>query len=260
MNRVLALVFVTIFPAWNASHGQLIQDLAFAETTFDFGSIKELDGPVEHEFVFTNTGTGAIFIENVKASCGCTTPGWTKEEIAPGDKGFVKARYDPQNRPGPFKKSLTVATSGNKKNYVLYIEGQVEPKPRTIEDDFPQVMGGLRVKYRAFNMGKIYNNISISREFEVYNQSDETINFSMEIGKPAYITVEVDPPALASLQKGVIKVTYDAKAKNDLGFMSDNVTLTTDEAEEYMKSFAVYANIEEYFPPLTPEELASAPR
>ena len=37
----------------------------------------------------------------------------------------------------------------------IYIKGNVEPKPRSIEDDYPTVMGGLRVKYRSFNFGKL---------------------------------------------------------------------------------------------------------
>jgi len=54
-------------------------------------------------------------------------------------------------------------------------------------------------------------------------------------------------------------LVYDAKGKNDLGFMNDNVTLYTDEATDDIKSFSVYATIEEYFAPMTDEELAKAP-
>jgi len=43
--------------------------------------------------------------------------------------------------------------------------------------------------------------------------------------------------------------------------MSDNVVLFTDEeGDEARKTFSVYANIEEYFPPMTPEEFAKAPK
>ena len=56
-------------------------------------------------------------------------------------------------------------------------------------------------------------------------------------------------------------MAYDAKARNDLGFLSDNVVILTDESEEFnKKSFSVYATLEEYFPPLTKAELANAAR
>ena len=99
---VLTLVFGLIYTV----NAQVVKELAFAETVHDFGIINEVDGSVEHEFVFTNTGSEPIKILNVKASCGCTTPGWTKEEVPSGGEGFVKARYNPANRPGPFNKSL----------------------------------------------------------------------------------------------------------------------------------------------------------
>ena len=62
----------------------------------------------------------------MQASCGCTTPDWSKEPIAPGKKGFVKASYNPAGRPGNFNKSVTVTS--NQGTQVLYIKGQVVPK------------------------------------------------------------------------------------------------------------------------------------
>ena len=239
---------------------QIVQELAFSDKTHDFGTINEVDGPVEYEFTFTNTGTNTIKIENVKASCGCTTPGWTREEVFPGGTGFVKVKYDPQNRPGPFSKSLTVTTNSASKTYVLYIKGKVTPRPRTIEDDFPSLMGGIRVKYKAFNLGKVLNNAPVTKEFEIYNASENPIRFLDSTQAPAYIVVQVSPIILEPKAKGNIIITYDTRSRNDLGFMSDNIVLFTDEAENSRKSFSVYATIEEYFPPMTPEELAQAPK
>ena len=47
----------------------------------------------------------------------------------------------------------------------------------------------------------------------------------------------------------------------DLGFLVDNLTFfTSEEGADSVKSFTVYASVEEYFPPMTAEELAEAPR
>lgn len=253
-----SFAFLVVFLFLLSAHAQNNVTLQFEESVHDFGNIKEVDGPVDHTFKFTNTSSTPIQIQNVRASCGCTTPDWTKEEIAVGGEGFVQARYNPRNRPGSFNKSLTVTTS-DEKRIVLYIKGNVEPKPRTIEDDFPTVMGGLRVKYRAFNMGKLYTNGTTKREFEVYNESDSAIIFSNNKKVPPYIGVRFSPDTLNSKEKGKIVVDYNAKERGDLGFMTDNVTFYTNEVDS-VKNFTVYASLEEYFPPMTKEELEQAPK
>ena len=46
--------------------------ITYAESEFDFGSVKEGD-IVEHRFEFTNTGNIPLTILNCRSSCGCTT-------------------------------------------------------------------------------------------------------------------------------------------------------------------------------------------
>lgn len=240
---------------------QQLQELSFSETNHNFGKINETDGPVEFKFVFSNTSSEPITITNVRPSCGCTSSGWTKEEIAPGGQGYISAVYNPTNRPGPFTKSLTVTTTGQQKTLLLRISGQVEPKPRTIEDDFPTVMGGIRVKYRALNMGRVYDNGPAEKEFVVYNTLETPLIFKNLVEAPDYIQIVFEPDTLDAKAKGIIKVIYNASMKNDLGFMSDNVVLFTNEpGDESRKSFSVYADVNEYFPPLTPQEIALAPK
>ena len=241
--------------------GQAIEELKFTEQNHDFGLIQEVDGPAEYQFDFTNTTLVPITITNVRASCGCTTPAWTREPVLPGDSGFIKAVYNPRNRPGPFHKTLTVTTNGKVSSIVLRIQGKVEPKPRTIEDDFPTVIGGLRVKYRAFNVGKVFDNAPATKDFAVYNQSDKAITFLPEVKGPAYITVTYEPQTIEPKQKGKIIITYDAQQRKDLGFMSDNIVINTDEeGADAKKSFSVYADVNEYFAPLTAEQAALAPK
>ena len=96
--------------------------------TNNFGNIKEVNGAVTGTFEFTNIAKTPITINSVKATCGCTTPDWTKEPIAPGKNGYIKATYNPTNRPGKFSKSITVSTSTGE-TIILKIEGNVEPKP-----------------------------------------------------------------------------------------------------------------------------------
>ncbi|MDP4202598.1 MAG: DUF1573 domain-containing protein [Bacteroidota bacterium] len=102
--------------------------LSFAEKSYDFGTVKEEAGKITHEFTFTNTGKAPLVIQQVTASCGCTTPSWTKEPIAPGAKGTITVTYSAANRPGSFQKSITVTNNSAENPVILTIKGQVTPK------------------------------------------------------------------------------------------------------------------------------------
>ncbi len=234
--------------------------IKFEEDTFDFGNIKEENGPVEHKFVFANDGDAPLVIDNVRASCGCTTPAWTREPVAPGTKGFIVAKYNPLNRPGQFRKSLTITSNAVPSNTTVFIQGMVAPKPKKPSEQYPNAMGELRFKYRSLNMGRLTTEKPISRSFDVFNDSDEAITFMDKMDKPDFVQVSFQPAVIKPHSVGKINVTYDPKAKNELGFVSDRLVLYTDEKQQPAKDLRVVATIEEYFPPMTSEELAQAPR
>lgn len=120
----LVLISVLTFNIVAAEKGAV---MTFAEKTYDFGSIKEADGPVTHVFEFTNTGSEPLVIINVNASCGCTRPEYPKEPVMPGKKGKIKVTFNPAGRPGEFSKEVKIRTNGSKRP-VLRITGTVIPK------------------------------------------------------------------------------------------------------------------------------------
>jgi len=256
-SLIIILVCLPFFFSLAQSEGPSIN---FEETSHDFGDIREADGNVSYQFEFTNTGTSELIIQSVRPSCGCTTTGWTKEPVKPGEKGFVTAVYNPMNRPGMFNKSLTIISNANPPQMRIYIKGKVEPKPRSVEDDYPTVMGGLRVKYRSFNFGKLTTEKPVTRTFNVYNSTDEEISFLSEVKTPEHIQVKFEPQSLAPKTLGAIQVTYDPTNVKLFGFKSDLVVVKTTESTNNVKDFRVVASIEEYFPPMTAEQLAQAPR
>ena len=72
---------------------------SFEDTAFYFGQINDGE-KVQHVYRFTNTGEGPMSIANVQASCGCTTPQWTKEVIPPGGEGSITATFDSNGKGG----------------------------------------------------------------------------------------------------------------------------------------------------------------
>ncbi|MFY0654781.1 MAG: DUF1573 domain-containing protein [Cyclobacteriaceae bacterium] len=234
--------------------------IEFAEGTHNFGEVKEEDGPITHEFEFTNTGESPIIISNVKASCGCTTPGWSKEPVMPGEKGFVKAQYNPRNRPGAFKKSLTITSNAANPRSVIYIQGKVIPRIKTVEEELRVKTGALRMKSKTVNMGRITTEKTKNRNVDIYNDSDAAITFNREVVGPEFISLSFEPATLEPKQKGVLKIEYDPKFENSLGFQNHSVKFKTNETEDAEKNLNIMATISEYFAPLTPEEKQNAPK
>ena len=229
--------------------------LDFEVKDHDFGKISEADGPAEFTFDFVNNSETEIRITNVKASCGCTTPGWTKESVPPGGTGFIKAKYNPRNRPGKFRKSLRISTSDPGSNQTLYISGFVNPKPKTPEQEYPIVMGDLRMKYRTLNLGKITTEKIVEKTFDVYNGTDSVVTLSSTSWEvPEFIQLSLVEEAVAAGETGQLKVSYDPVKKNDYGFVSDNIRSGDNQ------NLSVMAVIEEYFPEMTAKELDKAPK
>jgi hypothetical protein len=237
---------------------QLTNPLMFSEESFDFGYVNEEGGAVTHEFVFNNNTNRPVRILSVQASCGCTTPAWSKEPVAPGKTGFIQASYNPRGRPGYFNKSLTVTTDLNSSPIVLQIKGQVSTDGESSNPEFQAANGNWKLRSGSFNLGKVYREDNFTvRDFPVVNGGAQTITYTGKFEGPPYVKVDVQPRTLAPGQKGHITVSYHGKMKGDYGFQSDNITLLTDDALNAAKSFSVYATLEDKFT-LTPEELAGS--
>lgn len=100
----------------------------FTEENHNFGQVVEGD-KVNHTFKFKNTGSNPLRVDNVKPSCGCTTPDWSKEDIAPGAEGFVTVEFDSNGKRGVQKKSVTVTfVNTDPKNKVLSFSCEVGAK------------------------------------------------------------------------------------------------------------------------------------
>lgn len=98
--------------------------ICFNQEKHDFGTIA-LKKEATCTFEFLSTGKSALVIYDVKTSCGCTVPEWTKEPIRPGKKGLLKIKYDTAF-PGVFHKTVEVTYNGTGSPVSLEINGEVE--------------------------------------------------------------------------------------------------------------------------------------
>jgi len=102
--------------------------MTFAETKYDFGNIKQGD-IVEHVFKFKNTGNAPLVIKQVDVTCGCTTPEWPKEPIAPGKSATIKAVFNSASKMGQQNKVITVQSNATNAPTQVTIVSNVQEKP-----------------------------------------------------------------------------------------------------------------------------------
>ncbi|MDN5212170.1 DUF1573 domain-containing protein [Fulvivirgaceae bacterium BMA12] len=129
----------------------------FSETSHNFGEVLE-GSEATHEFHFKNIGNTPLIIRHVRASCGCTTPYWTKDPIPPGKSGSITATYNSKNRPGNFNKSITITSNADEPNKVLSIKGQVIRHPNAIQNPTAAQMALtplIKIEKQVYELGNV---------------------------------------------------------------------------------------------------------
>ena len=99
--------------------------MTFEYLDFDFGVIFQGE-TVVHKFKFTNTGTSALIISDVTATCGCTIPTYTKKPVAPGDDGFIEVKFNSAGRQGMQHKSVVVLANTQPNRIELTFIAEIE--------------------------------------------------------------------------------------------------------------------------------------
>jgi hypothetical protein len=83
--------------------------MTFDESEWDFGRIAQGTN-VEHLFKFTNTGDAPLIVSDAKGSCGCTVPTFTKDPIAPGERGEMLVKF---NGTGQNQRNISINITAN---------------------------------------------------------------------------------------------------------------------------------------------------
>jgi hypothetical protein len=123
--KYLFTFFLSIV-CFGAVQAQTADALEMKELEFDFGKIPQ-GKPVYHAFEVINKGSVPLKLDNVSASCGCTTPEWNREPIAAGSSSTIKVGYNSAVE-GYFEKFITVAYNGNQTKQIK-IKGTVWKAP-----------------------------------------------------------------------------------------------------------------------------------
>jgi len=111
--------------AYNKAPAEIAK-MTLESASIDYGIVEQgSDGT--RVISFTNTGNAPLIISNVKASCGCTVPSYSKEAVAPGEKGEITVKYNTK-KIGKFTKTVTITSNTEKVTHQFKIKGEVIAK------------------------------------------------------------------------------------------------------------------------------------
>lgn len=241
-----------------AQSGPSIQ---FDSRIYDFGDIKEANKEATCTFTFKNTGKAPLVIQRAIASCGCTTPEFTKEPIVPGGTGMIKVTYNTEGRPNEFLKTITIYSNDpNNAVVILSIKGNVIPNENNIEQTYPRIMGGLRLDKTQLSILDAKTGSIRTEKIYMINPTAKTIKLSFR-NVPTHIKAVASDTELKPGKKGSITVTYLASQAKDFGRKEDEFYLVLDNNvnASTKNAIQVSAYITEDFSRLTDQQLKYAP-
>ena len=254
MKKLLLFLSATVFSASILS--QPVMKLS--ATDHDFGTFKEEAGSQKYSISVINSGNQPLVIQNIVASCGCTTPEWTKEPIPAGGQGTITAIYDPKDRPGPFNKTLTVYTNSKPEVVTLTIKGEVIPHEKTIEELFLFPVGPIRFESNHLAFTNVKKTEKKIRVMQVVNTSNDPVKIEFD-QVPAHLAIKANPETLKPGQKGIIEGTFDATKNPGWGNTTDMVKIKLNGVAQENVYYYMSANLVEDFSKLTKEDIEKAP-
>ena len=263
--NIRSTIFLVLFACFSVVAVAQESPLEFNETTHDFGEL-DYAAPTEFLFKFKNTTNQPISLTNVKASCGCTTPIWTREAVAPGAEGEIKVRYD-SKRIGPFSKSIRVTYDTVPTPLMLYIKGKIKNKPVEVslppnnslnpnavgtnpnnaaaatavvatEPVKPKIADKYRIERGALsfvrmgeNLGKITSKeTSKQATFELVNNTNAPVKLMKYVTDDPEVSVAFSTKVLKAGQEGTVTINIDGTKMEKTGYFSKQIKVVTDEA------------------------------
>ena len=98
----------------------------FQDSVYYFGEAT-IGDKITKTFPFINTGTEPLILLDVKTSCGCTAPNWSKDPVLPGEQSEIKVVFNTAGKRGSQYKKITVVSNAvNKSSLSLVLSGELK--------------------------------------------------------------------------------------------------------------------------------------
>ena len=104
--------------------------VVFDSTFYDFGKARQGD-VIRHVFHFTNRGPAPYIIQDVKTTCGCTVPEWSRDTVLSGAAGKIQVDFNTNDKVGRQLKIIRVIGNSTPPEVVLQLSGEIKgPKKK----------------------------------------------------------------------------------------------------------------------------------
>lgn len=234
--------------------------IEFPKKIHDFGKINIDIQYATTRFTFINTGNKPLKITNVVTSCGCTTPDWSRDSIKPGDSGFVEARYETINRPGSFRKTITVYSNAVNEPFIhLDILGDVYKDVAEHQANVPDY-GHIYFDKPTVEFNPLYDKGADSIKVRLINGSLFSTEFDAVGNLPPYCKVYGMPKSLEPNENAVLTIVLDGRMISRYGFGAFEIPIASNSTISPNLGLYVAYTRKQYFPKMSAKQLAKAPK
>ena len=109
--RLFFAIIIALSSAFTFRSGA---EFSFLDRNHDFTDAKE-GVLLEHDFVFTNSGSLPLIISDYKVACSCTKISFPDKPILPNEKGVVHLSFDTKGKYGFQSRKIELFSNASKK-------------------------------------------------------------------------------------------------------------------------------------------------
>lgn len=259
MTFTLFLAICMVFTAFGQA--EPTPKLVWKVNRIDLGTLLEEQGKQSVAFEFTVSQGSSFFIQEVAPDCGCTTVAFSKDTLQVGQSGKIQVDFDPSSAAGFFSKLVVVRGGQGQVQDSLYIEGIALPYPANLDRNYPVNLGFLGLRMKTVNMGEAFDNEPKVKYLEFFNNATAPLvkkNFNSKT--PSYIQLEQVQELVRPKERGLLKISYQASLRPDLGAVSDKVTFSWSQDPAAALELEVLADLFDFFAPISKDQLEEVPQ
>jgi hypothetical protein len=262
MNRLFLFLFSWLLLGLQGfAQQQAVAKLVWKVNRIDLGTVLEEQGIQSVTFEYTLSQGSYFSIQEVATDCGCTTVSYSKDSLGIGESGKISVDFDPSSASGFFSKLVLVRGNQGQVKDSLFIEGIAIPYPANLERNYPVKLGFLGFRMKKVNMGDVFDNEPKAKFVEFFNYGTQILDKkSLNANGPSFIRVEQVQDYVRPKERGLLKVTYEAKLRPELGAVSDKIWINWNNGEEGKLELEILADLFDYFAPILKSELGKVPQ
>lgn len=202
------------------------QQLTVSQAVIDCGKTG-YKVPSTATFELCNTGTGTLFIDEVKADCGCTTVELPKKELGAGEKCLVKLTYDARLL-GHYEKRAVVTSHaflpGDNNPLRLTMKGIVLTEVKDYSKAYPFTLGELLADANVLEFDDVNRGDQPQQEINILNNTNEPMVPNVQ-HLPPFLTAVSIPEQLMPGRAGKVVLTLNSAHIHNFGLTQTTVYL-----------------------------------